>query len=352
MIGNFFIQPFDISYNKYQRYIYVAIDGNRVYREFYAIIDNAVDGNVKIMVIAMCHDGNRLTFVNNMEDYNYLKEKIGTEKLYYSPIKLLTRENKNFVYLDLFFRSNINEKIEIKLYCIKKLYKEKRAIRKKNNVFAKSSSTIFYSSKIMRAASKSSITIMGREYEISTSLKFPFVRKLKMLYIQDLGIINIYNKIRTFKTIEIPELICVNSKFTYECNGEKTTYNVEKITDDLVFLSSPRDKIVARNAERGLAILKIFITMHPEAPEITFTPPIKIIPNEEDEFSRHKVTLTMGTSTVFGDIIYKGKKENGFILKFVCDKIGWTNESPLVSSVVFSEDGFKITTGIIENDFE
>ncbi|MEG1621732.1 MAG: hypothetical protein RR322_07460, partial [Oscillospiraceae bacterium] len=61
MIGNFFIQPLDITYNKYEKYIYVAVEGNRVYKEFYAAIDTAIDGRVKIMVLAICKDGKIVT---------------------------------------------------------------------------------------------------------------------------------------------------------------------------------------------------------------------------------------------------------------------------------------------------
>ncbi|MEF9982907.1 MAG: hypothetical protein RR806_00065 [Oscillospiraceae bacterium] len=350
MIGNFFIQPLDITYNKYEKYIYVAVEGNRVYKEFYAAIDTAIDGRVKIMVLAICKDGKIVTYINNAEDYDKLMEQSRSKLVYFTPIKLLTRDGKNMAFLDLFFRTHYNEKIEIKLYCIKKLYHKKPSIRKRESYFNQSKSTVFYSSKIIRTSSKSSVTIMGRDYSIQKVINLPFYNELQMLYVQDLGVINIYNKIREFKIISQPELICVGSKFVYECNGSQVVYTVEKMDDDLVFISSAKDKIVAKNIDRGLAIIKVFVTMHPEAPELTFNPPLSIIPNSEVDISKHKVALTMGTSTIMGDLTYTGNGEKGFVIKLVCDKIGWTDEEPLVTAVVFSDDGFKITTGIIEND--
>ena len=354
MIGNFFIQPFDIFYKKYSGYIYAQIKGHRVYKEIYIVSDKHPDGKTVIIVAVVCHNGRVYKYVNDEETIKEINRYNPCSGIYYSPIKILKNENKGTVYINIFFRTEKSDKIEIEVYCPKKLHRKKHAITKKESNYSNGSSrcTIFYSGKIMYASNKSCIRVMGKEYGIKKKKIFPLIAKnLNMYSIKDLGVINIFTIKETIKIKYLPETIKEGEKFVYTLGERDFVYNIEKIVDDNIYISIGDTKIVAKKTDEGPALFKIFITMHTEAPEIAFYMPINFITERNIAMSTHRFSLTMGKSFVEGDAVYYGKGNEGFDIAFISSELGWKKEHPLMTKVRFNGDGtIDYESGIMYNE--
>lgn len=354
MIGNFFIQPLDIFYKKYSGYIYAQIQGHRVYKEIYAISDKQADGKTVIIVAVVCHDGRVYKYVNDEDVIKVIKKYYPCAGVYYSAIKVLKNDSKSTSYVKIFFRTEKSDKIEMEIYCPRKLHRKRHAITPKDSYHGHEANrcTIFYSGKIMYASNKSCLRVMGKQYNIKKRNVFPLLyNNLNMYSIRDLGVINIFSAKETVTIKYLPDNIVEGEKFIYTVGGRDFVYNIEKIVDDNVYISIGDTKIVAKKTEKGIELFKIFITMHTEAPEIAFYSPINFTAERNHRISSHRFSLTMGKSSVEGDVIYYGKGSEGFDIAFVCDRLGWTKEHPMMAKIKFNSDGtMNYESGIMYNE--
>ena len=347
----FFIQPFDIDYQKYKRYIYLAVDGNRIFKEFHIITDMKLDGKIIITVIAVRHDKKVITYINDEDEYKFLKSRVKVDAIFYSEIKLLGNENRNIQYLKLFFRTEKNVNIEIELFSFRKPYRKKHAIKVNESFFQNSQNTLFYTSRRLKIMNKSTVNITGKTYNIRKKRILHFIQGKPMLnHVQDLGMVNIYNKEKRLKIIHLPEEIKEGEKFIYEIDGKEVTYLLEKSVDDNIFISCGSQKLIAKKTDKGLELFKIFVNMHTEAPEITFYPPIPMYEQGECIHSVHKASFTMGKSSVIGEANYYSYPNKGFEITYICPPFDWMQEKPFTASLEIHKDGsFNLRSGIYNN---